>query len=439
MAFHVRHIVSHLQRWRTGSVAACFSWPSLQTDTFLNTVANVGETVWLSEKVPNWRYRIAHGINATGNWDAERRNFTYTPGSVFLGKWCNSTQRFGYYQYDGDLFQGSSTTWTSPSSPPTVIDPQVRDEALGRAIQDARSKQSHFRGGNFLAELNDTIRGFRNPAKGFRDLLDVYHRNARKRVKRAIGRRSIPVTQQDFRRLERDAPDVGRAATRALSDSWLEHNYGWAPLLSDAVSAYQALRRLSAKTGLARFYGTSSRDGPPTYVSDSRNLEACTIDWQVKTFLRYDVTFYGAVKVEVSSPVSSRLEEFGVTASNFLPAVWEAIPYSFIVDYFTNVGEIIESVSFPRSDLSWITRTYRNHSIRSTDRVAITGSSLSYPTSNSDVVWQFTAPRVEWDLTRVFRSNYVGFAVPGLRFEIPGAKNWRKWLNMAALAHLRTL
>lgn len=440
MPFHTVTVYSSLQRWRTGSVSACFSWPSSQTDTFSLAIPGVGNHVYAKNNMPQWRYRIAHGLNATTLLDAEKRSFNYTPGHIFLGKWCGGgVQRFGYYEYDGDLFSGASEVWDPPPAASFVMDNKTRDEALGRAIKDARSKQSHFRGGNFLAELGDTIRGIRNPAKGFRDLLDTYHRNARKRVKRAVGRRSLPVSQHDFRRLEKDAPDVAKAAQRALSDTWLEHNYGWAPLLSDAVDSYQALRRLSAKTPLARFFGRSSNDDPPSYTSGERSLDVTPLRWTVRTFKRYEVTFYGAVKVEVDSPAASRMEEFGVTASNFLPAVWEAIPYSFIVDYFTNVGEIIESVSFPRSDIAWIARTYRNHSIRSTERVAIAGSSPTYPTNNSDLVWSFQAPRVEWDRTYVNRTAYSDSIVPSLRFEIPGAKNWRKWFNMAALARLRTL
>lgn len=441
MAQLPKHYYSTRQRWNAGySLASCFSWPQNEVTRFVVTAGGVGDIVYTSGKLPGWRYRIAHGLNATTLFQAEYCSVEHTPGSVYLGKWCPGIGRFGHYQFDGDLFQGDSKVWDRPPAASTVIDPKIRDEALQRAIRDARGKQSHFRGGNFLAEIADTLRGFRNPAKGFRDLLGVYHRNARKRVKRAVGRRAIPVSQQDFRRLERDAPDVSRAAQRALSDTWLEHNFGWAPLLSDAASAYQALRRLSAKVPLERFFGRSSGDGTPTYVTGSRNLEITPMDFTVRTVTRSDVTYYGAVKVEVDSPTGSAIEEMGVRARDFLPAVWEAIPYSFLIDYFSNVGDVIEAVSFPRSDLAWVSQTYRNHSIRSTEQVAVRYyESPGYPSANSNKVWYFKPPRVEWDRKYVSRSVYTGSLVPSLRLEIPGPKNWKKWLNIAALARMRTL
>jgi hypothetical protein len=440
MAFLPKQLVSTQQRWRDVPLSACFSWPSDEVTTVINQTGLIGDIVYTEEKLSNWRYKVAHGLNATTLLDAETSTLEYNPGFLLLGKWCVSAQAFGWLQYDGDLFVGHTTPWSRPPAATSVIDPKTRDEALGRAISDARGKQSHFRGGNFLAELTDTIRGLRNPAKGFRDLLGTYHRNARKRVKRAVGRRALPVTQHDFRRLEKDAPEIGTAAQRALSDTWLEHNFGWAPLLSDAVDAYKAIRALSARTPLARFYGTSSNSGTPTYASGIRNHDVTPLEFTVRTVEAYDVTFYGAVKVEVDSPPSGQaIEEMGVQAQDFVPAVWEAIPYSFLIDYFSNVGSVIEAVSFPRSDLAWVARTYRNHSIRSTERVAIGVISPAFPATNSNKVFGFRPPRVQWTRTRVNRAQYTGSLVPRLRLEIPGSKNWRKWLNIAALARMRTL
>lgn len=437
-----RQIISTQQRWRDGPSLACFSWPSEELSQVLHTATGIGGIVHAKGEMPNWRQRIAKGLNATTLLDAENTSLTYVPGHIFLGKWCGGTvNRFGYYQYDGDLFVGHTNVWNRPPAAPTVMDNKTRDEALQRAIQDARSKQGHFRGGNFIAELRDTLRGLRNPAKGFRKLLDTYHGNARRRVKQAVGRRPTPVSQEDFRRLERDAPDVSRAAQRALSDSWLEASFGWTPLISDSVDAYHALRALSARVPLVRFFGRSSNDDPPTYTSASRLHQITSFVFDVRTSIKYEVTFYGAVKVGTDCPQSAQaVEEFGVRTRDFLPAVWEAIPYSFLVDYFTNIGEIIETASFPRSDLAWVARTFRNHSIRSTERVAIVEpTSPAYPANGSNKVFSFSPPRVEWDRTYVNRTAYSDSIVPSLRFEIPGARNWKRWANIAALARLRTL
>lgn len=436
----IRRITSHRQRWRDGPAVPCFSWPSNEVTEIGLDVSGLGDVVIDKGKMPQWRYRIAHGLNATTDLEATSTTLEYTPGHLKFDKWCGgSTQRFVFFQYDGDLFEGHTSVWVAPTAPSTSIDPQTRDEALVRAIADARNKQNHFRGGNFIAELRDTIRGLRNPVKGFRGLLDTYHGNARKRVKNAVGRRQVPTTQKQFRDLEKSSPDVSRAAQRALSDSWLEANFGWSPLLSDAVDAYQALRRLSTTVPLERFFGRSSNDEPPTYASNSRVHSNTEFTWTVRTVRRYEVTVYGAVKIETGTPTGRAIEEMGIRARDFVPAVWEAIPYSFLIDYFSNVGDVIEAVSFPRSDIAWAARTFRNHSLRSTERCAVVEpSSPAYPANNGNVVRSFSQPRVEWDRKYVNRKQYLGSFVPHLRLEIPGSKNWRKWCNVAALARLRS-
>lgn len=438
MPYHSRRIYHTTTRTRSYPPSACFTWPVFEQTTS-DRMETIGEIIESSSKLPNWRQRCAKGLQATTTYIGWEKSIDYTPGYIDLDRWCPAAQAWATWSMEGDLFQGHSAPWTEPSTPTTVMNPIASDIALSRAVADARSKQNHFRGGNFLAELADTIRGLRNPVKGFRGLLDTYHRNARRRVKSAVGRRPIPVTQSDFRRLEKDSPDVARAAQRALSDSWLEANFGWSPLLGDAVDAYHALRRLSARTPLSRFYGAHSVVTGPTYDSNTRALDKYTLRFTVRISGEARVKYYGAVKLRVDEPTGTAIEEFGVRARDFLPAVWEAIPYSFLIDYFSNVGDIIEAVSFPRSDLAWMARTFRNHSTRSTERVAVTDDSPVFPLVLHSELKGWKPPRVTRTFAYHNRNGYAGSLIPGFRFEIPGSKNWRKWCNIAALGRLRSL
>lgn len=442
MAAYTGYYYSRRYRWREDPSITCFFWPSSETTSFTEVVPGLGDTILHEEELPSWRNRVARGLNATTNYVASETTLEYSPGLIELDKYCPTVPpRWGHYRYEGDLFLGHTNVWVRPNAPVTTMDEKTRGEALIRALSDARSKQNHFRGGNFLAELTDTIRGLRNPAKGFRDLLDTYHRNARKRVRRACGRRPMPTTQHGFRELERASPDVARAAQRALSDSWLEASFGWTPLISDSVDAYHALRRLALRVPLVRFYGKSSNDGPSSFTSSTRNHDTTRLDFTVQTYTKFEVKYYGAVKVQTTTPPSAQaVEEFGLRTRDFLPAVWEAVPFSFLVDYFTNIGNIIEAVSFPTSDLAWVSRTYLNHSIRSTERVAVkVPSTPAFPATNSTVVKVFQPTRVKWSRKYVDRATFADLSVPGIRFEIPGAKNWKKWANIAALARLRSL
>lgn len=438
MPYHSRRIYYTQTRTRPYPPSGCFVWPAYEQVT-VDQMYAIGEIIEVENKLPNWRQRCAKGLQATTTYIGWEKSIDYIPGWIDLDRWCNAASGWATWSMEGDLFQGHSAPWTEPTTPSTVMNPLASDIALSRAVADARSKQNHFRGGNFLAELADTIRGLRNPVKGFRGLLDTYHRNARRRVKSAVGRRPIPVSQSDFRRLEKDKPDVARAAQRALSDSWLEANFGWSPLLSDAVDAYHALRRLSARVPLERFYGAHKEATNPTYDSGTRALDGYTLRFTVRIESESFVKYYGAVRLQTGTPTGSALEEFGVKARDFLPAVWEAIPYSFLIDYFSNVGDIIEAVSFPQSNMAWMARTFRNHSSRSTERVAVTDDSPALPIARHNELKGWKPPRVKRTFTYHNRNGYSGSLIPSLRFEIPGSKNWRKWCNIAALGRLRSL
>lgn len=427
------------RRWKDGSIG-CFSWPVSETVLSTTLMSAYGQDVISENELRGWKDRIRRGVDATTGYIAETRNLTYKPGYIYLGKWCGgSYQRYGYYSFDGDLSQGLTSVCNLPSAPSSTADTEADNLALTLFMKYARNKQGAFRGSTFMAELRQTVKGIRNPARGIRDLLDTYRTNARKAARRARNGRSVPTTRDQFRELERSNPRASRAVQRALSDSWLELQYGVLPLVGDVEDAAHSAVRISRRKPRAPVRAFSNIKRAPTIVFASRSHHNITITWEVHTYQTVEVEFYGAVKLEVDEPILGAVEEWGFRTRDFLPAVWELMPYSFLVDYFTNVGEIVEAISFPRSDIAWVGRTIRNSMTRDSSRSTTRNTGPTYPANGSTVVWEYTPMSVIWTRKYLERTSYSHSLVPSFRWEIPGAKDWRKWLNMSALARSRTL
>jgi len=117
--------------------------------------------------------------------------------------------------------------------------------------------------------------------------------------------------------------------------------------------------------------------------------------------------------------------------NNFVPTIWELVPWSFAADYFTNIGDILSSWSLWNADLAWSNKTtVTNVNI---DRVSggLNGITLA---ADQEIVIRSKEPGRSSSYRRsVVRGTSAGSLIPSLRFEIPGMSSL-KWINLSALA-----
>lgn len=411
---------------RGAGTQSCFNWP--QGQETLTSAYQVGQEVIAEEKMPSWRRRVAKGLNATTVFAGTRIRLAHTPGHCDSRRWCNAvgSKAWAYEYVLGNL---AGPDVAVPSSPSTIMDPIVEAQARSTFSKRARDRQGAFQGSKFIAELRDTLRGIRNPARAIRQGIDRWSRDARRIARRAANGRS----------LDNLSPRQGRAVTRALSDSWLETSFGWIPLASDVSDAGKALRRFDDREDRAAVSATVTAVTPPTIVYSSEATRNVSFRFEIHSYSEASVRFYGAVKVRASGPfLGAVAENFGFRIRDFVPAVWEAIPYSFLVDYFTNIGEVLDAWSLPRSDFAWVSRTYRNSNVRDGSRATVTKlSSNAWPLSNHSVIDSFAPSSTIISYNYVNRMQYLGSLAPPFRFKIPGFGS--KWINIAALAAGRSL
>jgi hypothetical protein len=133
---------------------------------------------------------------------------------------------------------------------------------------------------------------------------------------------------------------------KSASSKWLEFHFGWSPLIGDIYDGATVLTS-PWKDEPVRV-GASSRErvvaAPPGLYSMGRIYD-----------MRYFVR--NAAEIRITNPNLYQLSQWGLT--NPLEVAWELVPFSFVVDWFTNLGSMIGSMS----DLQGITLVNSYHSI----------------------------------------------------------------------------
>lgn len=363
------------------------------------------------ESVRNWKARISRVLNATSDASGTKTLVEAVPGDCFIEYYTQKPLIPDYYRHYA--MYGQIVYFNPPVLPAITSLPDVNNQAEGKFYDKLRRAQTSFQGGVFLGEIAQTIHMLRNPALALRKGIDSYLTAIRKGRSRA--------------------GKTTKKRNKYLANTWLEYSFGWAPLINDVQDAYKALRHpkrsrphiivvADAEVSDVAFGGASGNS-----VADIQTR----FGWrQTKTV---SVRYKGAVLCEQESSHNRELKNWGLSLQDFAPTVWEVIPYSFLVDYFTNIGQVINAVSMRKVHLAWGCRTERLASIREpTD-------ALAYLTPNVDAIVIGSKLRLGSMKITVssFKRSRIGTVdTPSVSFRLP--RTGTQFLNLAALARARS-
>jgi len=219
-----------------------------------------------------------------------------------------------------------------------------------------------------------------------------------------------------------------------LSQTWLESSFGWRPFLNDIEDAMSAYDEVTKKAGIQyskiRAVGKSQKSisGP---TNDTFNaFSNVAFKGVSKVHEECFAVIRGEVKREAITTAVDKARCFGLTPSEFMPTVWELLPWSFLVDYFTNIGDIIENSVTDTSNVTWLEQSIVK------DRITTYQCEIDVAQNKINAGWRYKScygsqSTLKYRRRTVSRSPNVTLTVPPLTFEIPGSEI--KELNMLAL------
>lgn len=127
-----------------------------------------------------------------------------------------------------------------------------------------------------------------------------------------------------------------------ISQQWLEYRYGYRQLHFDITNAMKAIKR-TGKPSRERYtkVKTFTRSADETYWNAHSSNDAWKLEFQANRSKTYEVTV-GALVDPVFQDVQA-WQAFGL--DEYLGAAWELTKFSFVVDWFLNVGEKLQALS----------------------------------------------------------------------------------------------
>jgi hypothetical protein len=389
--------------------------PTFSGKTFISTVTRVNELTFRRD----WRKLIRDGENATTNvetssvsWkcNSELVGFTVTVSPTTWG-WSYMSGAFMLYPDESSLLGDL---------------PNVVAQANMKFLLKCSEAVTRFSGSTSIGELRETIGLIRTPGRLLTERLERHVRDTKRRLDRIPGVRYVngrPTGE----------PAVFRKWRREASNAWLQFKFGVSPLLADIDNGCEAL---------ADYFQRPPRDHVTCNVKDfqSKVVERGqtgygSLAWKERTIssIKLRVDMKGMISLSAANDLGPLVtRHFGLSWNEVVLAGWELVPYSFLVDYFFNIGEILEASMFPQSLIKW---AYRSIRTKRTDKNFVLHDTLRDADNGTNFVhaWQVPSENSLSKITSyVRRERADDFYFPPFQFRVPGTASTR-WCNIAAL------
>lgn len=369
-----------------------------------------------------WREQVSEGVQAGTPASGTFETYEATGNCKF--RWIQPNRIGGGYYGKQEKF------WYATGFPPyTVLGggaaslSEANNMALTKLYQKIRDATHAMQAGVSLGEYAETVRMMRTPLeplqKGLYRYLDDVKRQveAAKRGRQPKGRRAFITRMSEI-----------------VAGAWLANSFGWGPLVRDIDSAFEAMtmvaqRNLEREYTILRAFGRSVGSG--NFASQSLvglGAEAQASWYRTKVI---EVRYIARVSLGVRDYRTAVMDSWGVTFNDFLPTVWELIPYSFLIDNVSNIGNIINAASTRTSAVDWVVKTTRNYSQNELKQVVLSDWGTVGNTGKFA-----RRPNALYRKGTFTRELPTGLDVPSLEFHRPSAKQLLNWAALFRASRL---
>lgn len=226
--------------------------------------------------------------------------------------------RFTYLRYDCSSERFSTDGDYAPAScydiPPSENNSTlVRDLAYNRLVSRLADESQ------WGANLLEARSGLDTMVRSVNRLRRAVRHVKRGNVRAALNDLSVPEGRR--------GPS---SRVKSAADLWLEYQFFWAPTIRDVYAAVDTMSRATFGTRLV--YGNANALAEYT-LSTGNKVERHRVRDCCKT----------GARVRISNPNAFLANQMGLV--NPASIAWEIIPFSFVVDWFVNVGDCLSAMT----------------------------------------------------------------------------------------------
>lgn len=309
------------------------------------------------QKVMDWKRKIREGSPASGPFSVNQYKLLRAKPYSFSCVETNvdvAGQITGVYPETANGFPDPTPFQSFSHGPVDFTD--VYTASIIKFRKRLQEDRMHMNALVSGGELRETARMLMRPASALRDLVGKYAGQVSKNVRKRPGS-SL-----------RGKPSR-REVERVVADTYLEWTFGVKPLLSDTEAIAESLarafeearpirRKLSAQASTQNAYDTVSYNASNRCAQSRTSLQRLTTG---------SVRYLAGLKAELQPPPGSlasvRRATGTDTLDNFVPTVWQLLPWSFLIDYFINISDVLEAGATSTANVSWIQETLRTHTV----------------------------------------------------------------------------
>lgn len=364
-----------------------------------------------------WQSQVRAGVSATTPFTATRSWSSSTPGDVTCEwRWSGVGDPVSFDRWTGNLYRtkANGTLLSFPSV--TGIDATSANNQALTALYRNLSKQ--FLGTQsmiFFGELGETVHMLKHPLSSLQKGFSEHFGALSKRIRGVNKRRPSKLL------------DI-------VKGTWLEYSFGWTPLAMDVKDILLTIQSKKVRQPTVVGWGSSQSSQMSPVISTGAHY-AC-IKYSIRDMSYVEVRYKVGLKddCEYNFDADGWLDRFGITVDQFVPTLWELTPWSFFVDYFANIGNILDAIAARRFAPAWSVKTVRTLATTEVFGSLDEGSSRYLLRMGNPA---FVSLKGDPGTLKLAASKIVRTAdmpgIPTLEFSIPGSGQWRRWTNMAAL------